>query len=126
MVKEKHPWMVFLMETKLQKEKMELIRHKLGFSFMFVLDCIGRSGGLAPLWGDEILVEIQNFRHRHINRMIQSSCSNALWKFTSFYGHPNIAKRHEAWGLLKALGRLSPFPWLCIRDFNEVVSLLKK
>jgi hypothetical protein len=126
MVKEKRPSMVFLMETKLRKDKMEVIRYKLGFKCMFVVDCVGKSGGLALLWGDEILVEIQNFSHRHINGVIQSICSDATWKFTGFYGHPNVAKRQEAWSLLKVLGHLSPIPWLCIGDFNEIVSLSEK
>jgi hypothetical protein len=33
--------MVFLMETKLWKEKMDLIRYKLGFPNMFVVDSVG-------------------------------------------------------------------------------------
>jgi hypothetical protein len=36
---------------------------------------------------------------------------------------PNVMK---AWNLLKVLGRLSPIPWLCIGEFNEVVSLSEK
>lgn len=58
LVKEKRPMMVFLMETKLQKEKMERIRHILGFPNMFVVDCVGKSGGLALLWREEIIVDI--------------------------------------------------------------------
>jgi hypothetical protein len=64
--------MVFLMETKLRREKMEVIHHKLGFPNLFVVDCVGKSGGLALLWGDEIVVEIQNYSLRHINGIIQT------------------------------------------------------
>jgi hypothetical protein len=126
MVKEKRPWMVFLMETKLRKEKMEVIRCKLGFSCMFVVDCVGRSGGLALLWGDDISVEIQNFSHRHINGKIASPNSDIHWKFTGFYGHPDAVKRHEAWDLLRKLRRFQPIPWICIGDFNEVVGMDEK
>jgi hypothetical protein len=41
--------MVFLMETKLRREKMEVIHHKLGFPNLFVVDCVGKSRGLALL-----------------------------------------------------------------------------
>ena len=66
--------MVFLMETKStqKKKKMEVIRLKLGFENMFVVDCIGKSGGLALFWEEESGVEIQNFSHRHINAIIRS------------------------------------------------------
>ena len=71
MVKYKHPIMVFLMKTKLRGEKMKPIHYKMGFPNMFVVDSIGRSGGMALLWGDNINVEIQNYSQRHINGMIE-------------------------------------------------------
>jgi exonuclease III len=47
LVKDKRPAMIFLMETKLRKSRMELVRIKIGFPNMMVVDSIGRSGGLA-------------------------------------------------------------------------------
>jgi hypothetical protein len=58
------------METKLRKMKMEQIRCKLGFKNSFVVESIGKSGGLALLWGEEISVDIQNYSNRHINGII--------------------------------------------------------
>jgi endonuclease/exonuclease/phosphatase family metal-dependent hydrolase len=46
---------------------------------------------------------------------------DASWKFTGFYGHPDVEKRHEAWALLRHLASLFPYPWICIGDFNEIV-----
>jgi exonuclease III len=126
MVKEKNPNLVFVMETKLQKNKMEGIRMKLGFDNMFVVDCVGKSRGLALFWGEEIRVEIQNFSHRHINAIIRSHPHSLDWKFTGFYGHPEVAKCHVAWELMKYLAKLQPFPWMCVGDFNEVMTMLKK
>ena len=50
MVKEKKPTLLFLMEIKNQQQKMEATRVKLGFDGLFVVDPVGRSGGLALLW----------------------------------------------------------------------------
>jgi exonuclease III len=108
LVKEKCPILVILMETKLRKEKMELIRYKLGFKNLFAVDSVGKSGGLALLWGEEIMVDIQNYSGRHINGMLVEPNSNLQWKFTGFYGHPNVNKRSEAWELLHYLASLSP------------------
>jgi exonuclease III len=44
LTKEKNPSLVFLMETKLRRKKMELIRCKLGFKNLFVVDCVGKGG----------------------------------------------------------------------------------
>ena len=57
----------FLMETKLRGVKLEPIRNRLSFSNMFVVDCIGRNGGLTLLWGEKVDVDIQNFSQCHIN-----------------------------------------------------------
>lgn len=52
MVKVKKPNMIFIMETKLEKNKMETVRIKRGFSNLFVIESMGRSGGLALFWDD--------------------------------------------------------------------------
>ena len=49
LVRTKKPIMVFLMETKSRKNKMERIRSKLGFPNMLVVDCVGKGGGLVLL-----------------------------------------------------------------------------
>jgi hypothetical protein len=58
--------------------------------------------------------------------VIQSPDSQVKWKFTGLYGHPEVNKRHETWSLLKKLARLDPLPWLCVGDFNEVLTQTEK
>jgi hypothetical protein len=58
MVREKKPLMVFLMETKLRSAKVELFRVQMGFGGVFVVDSVGRSGGLALFWREEVDVTI--------------------------------------------------------------------
>jgi hypothetical protein len=99
---------------------------KLGFDNMFVVDCVGKGGGLALFWGEESGVEIQNFSHRHINAIIRNHPHSLDWKFTGFYGHPVVAKRHEAWELMKYLAKLQPYPWMCVGDFNKVMTMSEK
>jgi hypothetical protein len=100
-VKEKSLEMVFCMETKLRSNKMAIIKQKLGFKNMLVVDSIGRSGGLALLWKDEVGVEVPNYSQRHINAIVKPPNLNKL-TFTGFYGHPKTHRR-KAWGLLKYL-----------------------
>jgi exonuclease III len=126
MVRDKKPDVVFLMETKMRRRKMENIRIKLGFTCMFVVDCVGKSEGLSLFWGENMKVEIKNFSHRHIGATINEPGADLCWKFTGFYGHPEMPKRHEAWSLLKYLAQSDPLPWLCIGDFNEVANGTEK
>ena len=50
MVRRWDPRIVFLLETKLRKRRMERVRDKLGFANGLVVPSRGRSGGLALLW----------------------------------------------------------------------------
>jgi hypothetical protein len=92
-----------LMETKCPKRKMEGIRVKLGYNGMFMVELVGRSGGLALLWRETQELEIQNFTRRHINAIVKEADREVSWKLTCFYGHSVAAKRHESWALLEHL-----------------------
>jgi exonuclease III len=52
MVREKKPNLVFLMETKLRKNKMEVIWMKIGFKNLFVVESVEKSRGLGLFWED--------------------------------------------------------------------------
>jgi hypothetical protein len=71
-------------------------------------------------------VELQNFSNRHISAVVHDKILNLHWKFTGFYGHPKAAKRQKAWELLKFLAGTGPTHWMCIGDYNEIVSMVKK
>ena len=58
MVKEKKPMVVFLMETKIQASLVDKIKVQLGFGSVFMVDNVGRSGGLALFWHKNVEVEI--------------------------------------------------------------------
>jgi exonuclease III len=122
LVKDKKPDILFLMETKCRKEKMEIIRVKLGFQGLFVVEPVGRSEGLALLWQDVQRLKIQNFTQRHINAIVTHGENGESLKLTCFYGHPVTAKRHESWALLEHLKQFRPQPWVCIGDFNEILT----
>jgi exonuclease III len=49
---------LFLMEAKCSKARVEVVRVKLGFAGAFIVDHVGRSGGLALPWKEEGELEI--------------------------------------------------------------------
>lgn len=97
------------------RNKMEVVRIKMGFDGMFVIDCHGRSRGLALLWKLKDQVRIQNYSKGHINDVVHEGNASQVWKLTGFYGNPETARRSESWALLRHLSRLSPEPWLLYR-----------
>ena len=126
LVKDKKPTVVFLMETKIFNKNCDFLRIKLGYDHMFVVDSVGRSGGLILLWNSYVDVVIQNYSHRHINAIVTNGGTGIKWKFTGFYGHPDTAKRKEAWNLLPHLSHFQPIPWIYIGNFNEIMDLTEK
>jgi exonuclease III len=58
LAKENKAHILFLMETKCSKARVEVVRVKLGFAGAFTVDHVGRNGGLALLWKEEGELEI--------------------------------------------------------------------
>jgi hypothetical protein len=116
----------FLMETKVSSYRMESIKVRTRYKNVFAVDSMGRSGGLALMWSEDVQVEIENYSRRHVNALVKTEINGGTWKLTGFYGHPEVGKRHEAWNLLRYLHTTSPNSWLCIGDFNEITEDAEK
>lgn len=56
----------------------------------------GKSGGLALLWKEETIVNIQTYSQSHINALVDGRENKGWWHFIGFYGNPNMAKRPES------------------------------
>ena len=58
--------------------------------------------------------------------MVKADNNRSAWKLTCFYGHPVTAKRHESWALLEHLKQFQTQSWLCIGDFNKILTQEEK
>ena len=98
------------METKFNVEEMAYIKHKLERSQGMIVPSVRRSGGLAFLWKDSVVVDVQTFSPRHIDAVIMEDGGNKNWSFTGFYGNPETNKKEESWALLVNLSTRSALP----------------
>ena len=114
------------METKLSQEDMKSKKQELGYPQGLAISSIGQSGGLALLWKPETKVAIQGFSRWHIDAHITCAITDATWRLTGFYGQLDTNKREETWSILESLGRTNQLPWLCIGDYNEILSHSEK
>ncbi|KAK2647852.1 hypothetical protein Ddye_015341 [Dipteronia dyeriana] len=48
------------------------------------------------------------------------------WRFTGFYGESNPSKIAASWSLLRRLRDVDTLPWVCVGDFNELLSMSDK
>ena len=116
----KDPVFLFLMETKIDTKKMENICVVMGFQHAFIVPSKNRSGGLALLWKDNMQVRVRTYSQHHIDVHVYMDSNSWCW-LSSFYGHPKTTKSRETWKLLKHLANMAQSPWVCVRDFNEIL-----
>lgn len=80
-----------------------------------------RSGGLALLWKNDVLLNTQIVSPNHIGAYV-SYPMQVQWRLTGIYGHPEEQRKCETWHLMRHLYSYTSLPWLCIGDFNEMLS----
>nr|GMD77815.1 ribonuclease H [Ipomoea batatas] len=120
-IRAKRPKIVFLMETFLNKRRMEPIRVQLGFHNMFVVDACGHRGGLVMFWHESVEVEVTGYSSNHIDTVVTMDIGSPRWRFTGYYGYLERARRREAWQMLRNLAGLSSLPWVIMGDYNDLL-----
>ena len=78
------------------------------------------------LWKEELKVDIKTFSQNHIDAWVNGG-EVGWWHFTGFYGHSDMAKRHESWAKLRHLkDRLDYHGWLLVILMRLWVSQRRK
>ena len=81
---------------------------------------MGRGGGLVLYWKATINLKVEGSDRYFIDAVIDKDTKNE-WRLTGFYGEPETARHHEVWTKLRALNSQLEKPWLCFKDFNEII-----
>jgi hypothetical protein len=110
---------VFLCETKKYAKDMNTLKWSLGFMNGVAVDCVGRSGGLALWWKEEVEVQVRPWCNIFIDAKITYNCK--VWRFSDIYGKPRTECRFRTWEALRFLHSQDDLNWLCAGDFNEVL-----
>lgn len=85
----------------------------LDFEGQFVVDVVGKSGGLMMLWKKSINNQIKSFSTGHIDCVVRDK--DSLWRFTGLYGNVDVSQRTHSWSLLRRLGadnNINHLSWL--------------
>ena len=72
------------------------------------------------LWDSSLSCSISGFSNNHIYLIITKSTGD--WRLIGYYGFLRRHRRRASWTLLRALAILSSLPWVCIGDFNDLLS----
>ncbi|KAA3473268.1 reverse transcriptase [Gossypium australe] len=82
---------------------MERVRTRCGFFNGIDVAAEGSRGGLSLGWNRGQLVNLKSFSKSHIDVEIQEE-ENPQWRFTGFYGSPEVRNKAETWDQLRQLG----------------------
>ncbi|KAK9010904.1 hypothetical protein V6N11_043771 [Hibiscus sabdariffa] len=115
------PNIVFLMETKQKKSKLNRIRNIFLFSEDFYVDPIGKSGGLALWWKEGVNITILSATKNYIDTSI-SIDGGLQWFCTFIYGCPNSEGKKEVWNTISKLRKGDEEPWCLMGDSNVITS----
>lgn len=116
---------IFLIETLCSKNKLERIKLQLGYDGLFIVDRVGRSGGLVLLWKASSNVNLLQFTTNFINAEVEVP-DLGKWRLTGYYGYPESSWHRKSWDLLRLLTSSSLLPWVCISDFNDLLAINEK
>ena len=64
------PTVLCVLETQVNKARVEGLRHTLGYDKAFAVSSSGRSGGLGIFWNNNLNVEILPYSQYHIDAII--------------------------------------------------------
>ncbi|XP_057422210.1 uncharacterized protein LOC130716023 [Lotus japonicus] len=92
------PDLVFLMETKLYNSEMLTHRGMSGLGNIFPVQCAGRG------------------------RSERGDYPSAVMQVLAVYGFPETQDKVRTWALIRRYKPDSNTPWLCIGDFNDILS----
>lgn len=126
LVSQYRPSILFLCETKAKRRKVDHLRRLLTFDHGFVVNAVGRSGGLALFWKDDVSVSIASFCKNFIHAKVEMNEISFSGYVTGVYGDPIANLRKSVWDKISNLNVPNNQAWLCLGDFNEVLAQHEK
>ncbi|KAL0462204.1 UNVERIFIED_CONTAM: hypothetical protein Slati_0108000 [Sesamum latifolium] len=125
LIKLHRPGLVFLSETKCQARRGDRVKELVNYNGIGV-NSVGKGGCVLLLWRKDIDVWLQSYSFHHIDATVKSDDYPVRWRFTRFYGYPDVGNRKEGWALLRKLAQQSVRPLICAGDFNEILEQYEK
>lgn len=85
-----------------------------------------RKGGVALAWKIGVDVEVTQCCENFISAFIYSDPPDTPWLLTGVYTPTKWSKKKNFWQSLKAVVDYYNGPWLCVGDFNSIISSEEK
>ncbi|XP_019095662.1 PREDICTED: uncharacterized protein LOC104763574 [Camelina sativa] len=118
------PEVIFLCETKNKRSYLENVVGHLGYHDLHTVEPLGKSGGLALMWKEEVHIKVLHSDKRTID--VQVKWQDKEFFLSCIYGDPVRGERGKVWERLTRIGIERRGPWMMTGDFNELVDPSEK
>ncbi|KAF7822570.1 reverse transcriptase [Senna tora] len=123
MVRKLKPALVFIMETKNQRRRIQWLKNRcFREAEEFYVDPIGRAGGLGVWWSQELDVTILQYSKNFIHMIVFSRSLKMDSYVTLVYGPPKEQDRSAVWNKICSFAPKDDVAWICLGDFNDLSS----
>jgi hypothetical protein len=79
------------------------IKGRLDMNNCLVVDGVGKGGGLALYWNDEVKIQVLSYGLHHNDTLVWDGVHHAGWRATFAYGEPRTHERDKMWELMKRI-----------------------
>ena len=111
---------LFLIETMNRCDVLCNLAGELGYPNVITQPRIGRSGGLALMWKNNVSLSLISQDERLIDTYV--TYNNKSFYLFCVYGHPVQTERYHLWETLEQISNYRNDEWLLMGDFNEILS----
>uniref|UniRef100_A0A803NWW7 Reverse transcriptase n=1 Tax=Cannabis sativa TaxID=3483 RepID=A0A803NWW7_CANSA len=116
----------FLMETKVDRGKMEVWQGGLGFNGMSIIPSKSLAGGFCLLWNNEVKIQMKELHYNIFEASIQDPQLNSQWRLFAVYGPPYDREKKEFWEYLNFRIKNGGELWLVMGDLNCIMNQEEK
>lgn len=100
--KSQQPSIVFLMETRAHRNRIENLRRSLKFANSFCEEANGMAGGLCLLWNNNIVIDVLAYSSNLIHTMVTVRPDTETFNCTFIYAPPIFQQRKMFWDQISA------------------------
>ncbi|XP_028783276.1 uncharacterized protein LOC114739382 [Neltuma alba] len=105
---------------------MKDVKKKCGMDEEWYVDPVGRSGGMALWWKKEVVINAWHSSRNIIHTSMNSTVLDVPDFVTYVYGAPRDEDKEKVWEDLRRIAGGVTGSWLCVGDFNDMVSCFEK
>lgn len=126
MIKCHRPYIVALMETRVQSSKLTKVLENTYLTNSVAVEARGFAGGIWLAWDkNNVSIEVVSQHDQALNVLVQTD-NGRHWFLTVIYASPNLMYQRDLWSYLSRLGSIMTASWVALGDFNQVLEASDK